>query len=248
LDATLELVADFSGGAFRHGTTRKQRAQTNSAKNTGDFHRDRIENRASMAKQIPPEVLLSAYRQGAFPMAVEPGDIRWFSPRRRGLLPLADFHVPHGTRRALRDPAWEVRVDTAFPDVMLACADRAETWIDEIILRSYARLHELGHAHSVEIWRDGALAGGLYGVAIGGAFFGESMFHRVTNASKIALVWLVHILRAGGFRLLDTQWTTPHLAQFGVCEVPRAHYLRLLERAVAEPAVFQWPLDKAPGA
>jgi len=192
---------------------------------------------------IPPEVLLAAYRQGAFPMAVEPGDIRWFSPQRRGILPLADFHVPHGTRRALRDPAWEVRVDTAFEDVMRACADRAETWIDDIILQSYVGLHALGHAHSVEVWREGELVGGLYGVSIGGAFFGESMFHRVTNASKVALVWLVRILRAGGFQLLDTQWTTSHLAQFGAREVARAQYLRMLARAVEEPAIFQWPLE-----
>jgi leucyl/phenylalanyl-tRNA--protein transferase len=126
---------------------------------------------------------------------------------------------------------------------MRACADRAETWIDDTILQSYLRLHELGHAHSVEVWREGALAGGLYGVSIGGAFFGESMFHRATNASKVALVWLVRILRAGGFQLLDTQWTTAHLAQFGASELDRARYLCLLARAVAEPAVFQWPLD-----
>jgi leucyl/phenylalanyl-tRNA--protein transferase len=196
-----------------------------------------------MAMQIPPEVLLAAYRQGAFPMAVEPGDIRWFSPQRRGILPLSDFHVPHGTRRALRDPAWELRVDTAFEEVMRACADRAETWIDDIILQSYVSLHAHGHAHSVEVWCEGELAGGLYGVSIGGAFFGESMFHRVTNASKVALVWLVRILRAGGFQLLDTQWTTSHLGQFGAREVARAQYLRMLARAIEEPAVFQWPLD-----
>lgn len=193
---------------------------------------------------IPPEVLLAAYRQGVFPMAVGPGDIRWFSPQRRGILPIADFHVPHGTRRALRDPAWEIRVDTAFEEVMRACADRAETWIDDVILGSYVLLHELGHAHSVEVWRGGELAGGLYGVAIGSAFFGESMFHRATNASKVALVWLVRILREGGFQLLDTQWTTAHLAQFGACEVSRPQYLRMLQRALAEPAVFRWPVER----
>jgi leucyl/phenylalanyl-tRNA---protein transferase len=195
-----------------------------------------------MAILIPPDLLLGAYRQGAFPMAVAPGDIRWFSPEKRGVLPLETFHVPHGLKSALRDPAWEVRVDAAFGEVMRACAERKETWIDDVILASYERLHELGHAHSVEVWRDGALAGGLYGVAIGGAFFGESMFHRVTNASKVALVWLVRILCAGGFRLLDTQWTTPHLEQFGVKEMPRERYLRQLSLAVNTRASFGWPL------
>jgi leucyl/phenylalanyl-tRNA--protein transferase len=196
-----------------------------------------------MAILIPSELLLSAYRQGAFPMAVTPGDIQWFSPQRRGLLPLADFHVPHGTRRAVRDPAWEVRIDTVFEEVMRACAEREETWIDDMILASYVELHRRGHAHSVEIWRDGELAGGLYGVKVGGAFFGESMFHRRTDASKVALVQLVRILRAGGFTLLDTQWTTPHLKQFGAMEVSRAHYLRLLARAVDREAVFRWPVE-----
>ncbi|MDD5198888.1 MAG: leucyl/phenylalanyl-tRNA--protein transferase [Terrimicrobiaceae bacterium] len=194
-----------------------------------------------MAILIPPELLLSAYRQGAFPMAVAPGDIQWFSPQQRGILPLEAFHVPHGTRRTLRDPAWEVRVDTAFDEVMRACAERKETWIDDVILRSYAKLHALGHAHAVEVWHEGELAGGLYGVAVGGAFFGESMFHRRTDASKVALAALVRILRAGGFTLLDTQWTTPHLAQFGAIEIPRTRYLRLLASAVEREAVFRWP-------
>ncbi|MGH8046647.1 MAG: leucyl/phenylalanyl-tRNA--protein transferase [Chthoniobacterales bacterium] len=194
-----------------------------------------------MAIPIPPELLLSAYRRGAFPMAVSPGEIRWFSPQMRGVLPLDDFHVPHGTRKALKDAAWEIRVDTAFAEVMRACANREETWIDEVILESYTQLHEMGHAHSVEVWREGKLAGGLYGVAVGAAFFGESMFSRATNASKVALVRLVEILRAGGFRLLDTQWATPHLAQFGVVEVPRDRYLRLLARAAEAQAVFRWP-------
>jgi leucyl/phenylalanyl-tRNA--protein transferase len=195
-----------------------------------------------MAIPIPPELLLSAYRRGAFPMAIAPGNIRWFSPQMRGVLPLEEFHVPHGTRRELKDAAWETRIDTAFEEVMRACANRSETWIDAVIFESYLRLYEMGHAHSVEIWRDGKLAGGLYGVAIGGAFFGESMFFRVTNASKVALVRLVEILRAGGFRLLDTQWATAHLAQFGIVEVPRARYLRLLAKAVETSAIFRWPL------
>lgn len=177
-------------------------------------------------------------------MAVGPGDIRWFSPQRRGVLPLDTFHVPHGTRRALRDPAWELRVDTVFPEVMAACADRDETWIDEVIFESYGKLFELGHAHSVEIWREGRLAGGLYGVEIGAAFFGESMFSRVTNASKVALVRLVEILRAGGFQLLDTQWATPHLAQFGVVELPRDRYLHMLAEAAEAEGKFCPPTGR----
>lgn len=193
-----------------------------------------------MATLIPPEILLDAYRQGAFPMAVAPGEIRWFSPQERGVIPLDDrFHVPRGLRRALRDPAWEVRVDTAFEAVMRACAEREDTWIDEVILNSYVALHARRRAHSVEVWREGALVGGLYGVAIGGAFFGESMFHRRTDASKVALVHLVRILRAGGFTLLDTQWITPHLAQFGAFEMPRAAYLRALAAAVTREAQFR---------
>ncbi len=192
-----------------------------------------------MATLIPPDLLLDAYRQGAFPMAVAPGEIRWFSPARRGILPIDDFHVPHGLRRTLREPAWELRVDGDFAGVMRGCAEREETWIDPVIRRSYEKLHELGHAHSVETWRDGELVGGLYGVKIGGAFFGESMFHRRTDASKIALVGLVRILRAGGFTLLDTQWNTPHLAQFGAREIPRARYLAQLTEAVGREAVFQ---------
>jgi leucyl/phenylalanyl-tRNA---protein transferase len=242
LDASLEFLADFIGGGFRDGAAREQRAQADSAKNAGNFHPGSIEKRKVMAIPIPPELLLSAYRQGAFPMAVTPGDIRWFSPQQRGILPLESFHVPHGTRRSLRDPAWDVRIDTAFGEVMSACAKRDDTWIDGVILESYGQLRDLGHAHSVEVWRDGALAGGLYGVAIGGAFFGESMFHRVTGASKVALVVLVKILRAGGFRLLDTQWTTSHLEQFGAVEIPRVQYLQRLAEAVQARAVFRWPI------
>ncbi len=194
-----------------------------------------------MAILIPPDLLLAAYREGVFPMAIAPGDIQWFSPKRRGILPLTDFHIPHGTRRALKDPKWELRINTEFDLVVSACAARKETWIDSVILRSYSRLHDLGYAHSVEIWRDGELAGGLYGVAIGGVFFGESMFHRVTNASKVALVRLVEILNAGGFKLLDTQWLTPHLAQFGGIEVTRTRYLQMLNEALEIPARFELP-------
>ena len=186
----------------------------------------------SPGSEIPPRVLLQAYARGAFPMAHE-GQLLWFSPDPRGIIPIDDFHVPHGLRRAIKDPAWEIRMDTAFDRVLDACAEREETWIDTCIRTSYLRLHALGFAHSVEVWRDGELAGGLYGVRLGGAFFGESMFHRVRDASKVALHALVGGLRRGGFTLLDTQWMTDHLRQFGGLEVQRSVYLRLLRRAVA---------------
>ena len=190
-----------------------------------------------MANMIPRETLLGFYRQGVFPMA-GPDGLRLFSPDPRGILPLAEFHVPHGTRRAWKETDWELRVDSCFPEVMLACAEREETWIDETIFRSYVALHHAGHAHSVEIWSRGRLAGGLYGVRIGAAFFGESMFHRVTNASKLALCCLVALLKRGGFELLDIQWVTPHLARFGAVEIPRPVYLRMLAAAVGAHADF----------
>jgi leucyl/phenylalanyl-tRNA--protein transferase len=190
-----------------------------------------------MADPIPPELLLDFYRKGIFPMALD-GETRLFSPNPRGIIPLDGFRIPHGTRKTLADPAWETRWDTAFEEVLMGCASREETWIDAGIFESYTALHRLGHAHSVEIWRDGRLAGGLYGVRIGGAFFGESMYHVVPGASKVALCRLVEMLKAGGFLLLDTQWVTPHLEKFGAVEIPRAAYLDLLNRAVGHPARF----------
>ena len=187
---------------------------------------------------IDPELLLQGYRLGVFPMAMENGAIEWFSPDPRAILPLEDFHVPHALRGLLRKKIFETKIDTAFSDVIEACAKREDTWINREIIESYIRLHELGYAHSVEAWTNGKLAGGLYGVAIGGAFFGESMFHRVTDASKIALVALVEYLRARKFALLDTQWLTPHLLQFGGIEISRSHYLRLLRSAVELPRKF----------
>jgi leucyl/phenylalanyl-tRNA--protein transferase len=157
------------------------------------------------------------------------GEILWFSPERRGLIPLDDrFHIPHGLKRALKRNPFEIRRDTAFREVMSACADRPDRWIDEVILESYCHLHELGFAHSVECWDDEGLQGGLYGVALSGAFFGESMFSRKTDSSKIALVALVDHLRARDFSLLDTQWMTPHLRQFGGYEMARSDYLKAL--------------------
>ena len=187
---------------------------------------------------IDPELLLQGYRLGVFPMAMEDGTIEWFSPDPRAILPLEDFHVPHALRRVLRKKVFEIKINDCFSEVIEACARREDTWINREIIESYTRLHQLGHAHSVEAWKQGKLAGGLYGVAAGGAFFGESMFHHVTDASKTALVTLVKHLRARKFVLLDTQWLTPHLQQFGGIEISRNHYLRLLRRAVELPRKF----------
>lgn len=181
---------------------------------------------------ISPEILLQGYRLGVFPMGMTDDTIEWFSPDPRAVLPLDQLHIPHGLRRTVEKKVFETRFNTRFAEVIRACATREDTWITPEIMKSYERLHELGYAHSVEAWRDEKLAGGLYGVAIGGAFFGESMFHRVSDASKVALVALVERLRSRKFVLLDTQWVTAHLAQFGVTEISRALYLRTLARAV----------------
>lgn len=182
---------------------------------------------------IPAELLLQGYRLGVFPMATEDDSIEWFSPERRGIIPLESFHLPHTARRAWVRKSFEVKINTAFSDVIRECARREETWINEEIVASYENLHALGHAHSVEAWQKGQLAGGLYGVAVGGAFFGESMFHRITNASKIALAGLVEQLKRQRFILLDTQWLTSHLLQFGAIEISRAKYLELLDQALS---------------
>ena len=188
---------------------------------------------------IPADLLLHAYRSGAFPMAVPSREIAWFSPDPRAIIPLDEhFHIPHGLQRTLKKNLFEIRINTAFEDVMRGCAEREDTWISNEIFVSYANLHMLGHAHSVEAWREGRLAGGLYGVAIGGAFFGESMFHRATGASKIALWALIERLRTRKFTLLDTQWLTPHLEQFGAKEIPRRLYLHLLNGAIDLPRNF----------
>ena len=198
------------------------------------FHRNALQ----LLKMIDPEVLLQGYRLGVFPMAMEDDSIEWFSPDPRAILPLEDFHVTHALRRLLRRRLFETTINKVFAEVITACAKREDTWINREIVQSYTQLHQLGHAHSVEAWKEGKLVGGLYGVEVGGAFFGESMFHRVTDASKIALVALVEHLRAHKFVLLDTQWLTPHLQQFGGMEISRNHYLRLLRRAVELPRKF----------
>lgn len=191
---------------------------------------------------IPPALLLRAYRDGIFPMALDDGDIGWFSPDPRGIIPIDALHVPSRLARVVRAGRFDIRVDTAFGAVLRACAARPDgegTWISTEILDSYEALFRIGRAHSVEAWRDGRLVGGLYGVHVGGAFFGESMFHRETDASKVALVALVARLRERGFSLLDTQWVTPHLARFGAVEIPRDEYLRRLSSALWQACTFE---------
>ena len=173
-------------------------------------------------------------------MAMENGEVAWFSPDPRAIIPLDEhFHIPHGLKRTLKKDVFEIRIDSAFSTVIRKCAERKETWINPEIIASYENLHHHGMAHSVEAWFEGRLAGGLYGVAQGGAFFGESMYHEVTDASKVALVALVERLRRRGFVLLDTQWTTPHLVRFGAHEIPRATYLKRLAKALELNPVFR---------
>ena len=197
-----------------------------------------------LVMEITPEVLLKAYACGIFPMsegADDPG-LFWVEPRERGILPLDEFHVPRSLARTIRRGTFEIRRDTAFDRVLRLCAeatnDRPQTWINERILELYTELHRMGHAHSIETWAGGELVGGLYGVKLGAAFFGESMFSRRTDASKVALVHLVDRLRAGNFRLLDTQFVTEHLSRFGVRKVPAREYEEMLAGAIAEQADF----------
>ncbi|MEM1041260.1 MAG: leucyl/phenylalanyl-tRNA--protein transferase [Bacteroidota bacterium] len=191
---------------------------------------------------LTPDLLLYAYRRGLFPMAdPDEGDaVYWYAPDPRGVLPLGGFHVPKNLAKLVRRAAFEVTADRAFEAVMRACAapapDRETTWISDEVVAAYTALHRLGFGHSVECWQEGELVGGLYGVALGGAFFGESMFHRARDASKVALVHLVRRLRQGGFRLLDVQFVTPHLARFGAVEIPRTEYERRLAEALAVKA------------
>ena len=193
---------------------------------------------------LTPDLLLQAYAAGIFPMAesAEDPELFWVDPQRRGIIPLDDFHVPRRLRRTVRNGAFEIRCDTAFAAVMRGCAaatsERPQTWINDEIIQLYTALFRRGAAHSVEAWLDGTLVGGLYGVHIGAVFFGESMFSRVTDASKVALVHLVARLRRGGFMLLDTQFTTAHLERFGAVEIPRREYHARLKAALAREAQF----------
>ena len=194
--------------------------------------------------RLTPEVLIAAYSAGIFPMAESADDpeLFWVEPRHRGILPLDRFHVPRRLARLLRQGRFEIRVDSDFLGVMRGCAEASEkrpnTWINDEILALYTALHRRGAAHSVESWREDALVGGLYGVSLGAAFFGESMFSRETDASKVALVHLAARLRQGGYRLLDTQFLTPHLARFGGVEISRREYRRRLAEALAYRASF----------
>src|SRR6202008_4532304 len=202
-------------------------------------------SRDSASSEITPEVLLRAYACGIFPMAESADDptLLWVGPERRGAIPLDGFRIASRLARTVRSDVFTVTANTAFKAVISGCAapqeGREDTWINRRIRDLYFGLHELGHCHSVEVWQDGNLAGGLYGVSLGRAFFGESMFHHVRDASKVALVHLVARLIAGGFELLDTQYVTEHLKSFGAVEIPRRRYRTLLDRAIAgEPADF----------
>ena len=214
--------------------------------------------------QLDPDLLLRAYSIGVFPMADSRAapDIFWVEPKQRGVLPLDGFRLSHSLAKTLRSGRFTVTADRAFRDVVSTCAEptpqRPDTWINPQIERAYAELHSRGHAHSIETWHDGRLVGGLYGVKLGGAFFGESMFSRESDASKIALAWLVARLRVGGFRLLDCQFITEHLASLGAVEIGRDAYVSLLDEALGvgggatspSPSPDFFALDRleAPGA
>ncbi len=192
-----------------------------------------------MHPTLPPAQVLAGYAMGIFPMGLPDGRVEWFFPDPRCIFEFDRFHVPRSVRQLVRRGVFEIRRNTAFAEVIAACGDRPEgTWITPVIRETYVHLHRLGFAHSVEAWQDGRLAGGLYGVALGAAFFGESMFHRVSNASKVALVALMDHLRNRGFVLVDTQWSTPHLARFGAVEIPASQYVARLQAALRIPCRF----------
>ena len=192
---------------------------------------------------LSPQILLSAYCQGVFPMADEDGRIYWYDPDPRAIIPLDRFHVSHSLRRTIRQQRFDIRFNSAFTAVIKACAapapGREETWISEEIIQAYTRLHELGFAHCVEAWQNNELVGGLYGVAIGGLFAGESMFSHVSDSSKVALAFLVAHLNERGFQLLDTQFMTEHLRSLGAIEIPSVVYKMWLAQALLVPTTFR---------
>lgn len=202
-----------------------------------------------MSSTLTADQILRAYALGVFPMARQHDDpkLYWVDPEKRGILPLAEFHLPRSLKKVLKRESFDLRVDTAFEQVLRLCAEstarRPETWINSEIVRLFTDLHHAGLAHSVESWQDGKLMGGLYGLSLGSAFFGESMFSRATDASKVALAYLVALMKRGGYTLLDTQFVTDHLAQFGAIEIPRRDYLRMLAQALDRPAGFQGGLS-----
>lgn len=188
---------------------------------------------------LSPQILLSAYSQGLFPMSdsYDDPDFFWVSPELRGIIPLEAFHVPRSLKKVISQNRFEIRINTSFADVMRECAkatqNRPSTWINQIILNAYQQLHEVGHAHSIEAWRENTLAGGLYGVSLRAGFFGESMFSRETDASKVCLAYLVKHMKRLNYILLDTQFTTDHLKRFGAIDIPREDYLDLLSQAMS---------------
>lgn len=197
----------------------------------------------SMVRSVPetldPVLVIKAYAQGIFPMADETGGISWYAPDPRAILEHDHLHISRSLRATLRKSIYEIRMDTAFEMVMRSCAAREETWITETFIQAYTHLYAVGLAHSVEAWRDGELVGGLYGVALGAAFMGESMFSSATDASKVCLVALVRHLRARGYLLHDTQFLTPHLASMGANEIPRKEYERRLQIALRLPRLWR---------
>lgn len=195
--------------------------------------------RAVRDDSLDVDFIILAYRSGYFPMAdSRRGRVSWYSPDPRAIIPLETVHLSRSLRRTVAKNLFDIRVDSSFEEVIRACADRKDTWISDGIIGAYTDLHHRGFAHSVEAWKDGRLAGGLYGIAIGAAFFGESMFTRVTDASKVAFAALVQILHEREYQLLDTQFVNEHMLQFGPVEIPRQEYLAMLTRAVAEADRF----------
>jgi leucyl/phenylalanyl-tRNA--protein transferase len=190
------------------------------------------------AEPLDPVILIRAYAQGIFPMADQQGKIRWYAPDPRAILEHDNLHVSRSLRATIRKGIYEIRMDSAFEKVMRYCANREETWINEEFIKTYTYLHRLGLAHSVEAWHNGRLVGGLYGIALGGAFMGESMFSHATDASKVCLVALVEHLKRRGYILHDTQFVTPHLATLGVTEIARQEYERRLQEALLLPCTW----------
>ncbi|MFC4215461.1 leucyl/phenylalanyl-tRNA--protein transferase [Pseudophaeobacter arcticus] len=198
--------------------------------------------------RLTPELLLHAYSIGVFPMAEhrEDDEVFWVDPKRRGIFPIDGFHISRSLAKTIRQGAYEISVNRAFGDVVAACADREETWINDEIYARYQDLHALGHAHSLEVWDQDRLVGGVYGVSLGAGFFGESMFSRQRDTSKIALAYLIDRLRQAGFQLCDTQFLTPHLASLGAIEISRAAYKARLQQALEKEADFTAPQLPSP--
>ena len=192
---------------------------------------------------LTPQLLLQAYRVGVFPMSESRDDpeVFWVDPRLRGVFPMDDFHISKSLRKTLKKNVFHATADRDFRNVVLGCANRPETWINDTIFELYLQLHQMGHAHSIEVWNDEELVGGVYGVTLGAAFFGESMFSTENDASKVALLFLIDRLLTQGFDLFDTQFITPHLSSLGAIEIPRAEYQIRLATAVAKSAIFGPP-------